>query len=511
MEANFDKALVMSENGLLQGTVEQGLKVFRGIPYAMAPVGERRFKAPQPHGNWRGIRSTKHFGPSCVQDTGNFDEQRMPIYSQYEEDCLYLNIWTNAVEQNEKRPVFVWVHGGGMTAGSGSEPMVWGENLTRSTGAVTVSINYRLNVFSFFTTPQLDAEGGGKFSGNYGLLDIIEAVKWIKRNIAAFGGDPDNITLAGQSGGAAGNGLLMASPLMKGLIRRMCIDSGPIFWGMMQPAPKEQRQEASLRLMKDLNCHTIEELRRKDAWELFDAACVIGIREFNIFTDGYVVPRNVHEMYENGNFNNFDLMIGSCSQEIPAARGKGVTREQFETYLNHCFPGHVEDMIRWYGAEDLTDYEKICSTINSDLMAVGAVKMGQLCAKRGQTCYVWLNTKETEDARGAKMGCPHCGEMPYLFGKINCGGAQPYDPYSWNDKDYAFSHLIQGYWYGFMKDGNPNGKGCPEWRKYEKDFDICVLGNETGMLPEDRYARYRFFEELLETHVGEAASVYWYK
>ena len=275
--SNFENAKVLVKQGWLQGYIQDNVKVFKGIPYAAPPVGSRRFKHPEDPGKWRGVRKAVQYSAAAVQHVMEIEDMPANVHgvpqflapSQYEEDCLYLNVWTPAKTEEDKLPVFIWIHGGGMVAGSGCEVVCDGIGFAKRKDIVVVTINYRLGFFGFFAHPELTAEAGGT-SGNYALYDMRKACQWVKENIAKFGGDPDRITVAGQSGGAAGTGALHASPLMKGIINRVSIESGPIYWGFMQPGPRKTMEDLGVEYMNYVGCKSIEELRKRDAWELFD-------------------------------------------------------------------------------------------------------------------------------------------------------------------------------------------------------------------------------------------------
>ena len=352
---NFENAKVQVAQGWLQGYTEGKLKIFKGIPYAAPPVGALRFRHPQDPGRWRGVRKATAYSAASIQHVMENPEMPANVHgvpqflapSQYEEDCLYLNIWTPAQTPDARLPVFVWIHGGGMVAGSGCEVVCDGTGFASRKDVVVVTINYRLGFLGFFAHPDLTAEAGGT-SGNYALYDMRKACQWVKQNIAQFGGDPDRITVAGQSGGAAG---------------------------------------------------------------------------------------------------------------VQAA--------------------------------------KQASTIASDIMLMGSVKLGELCEKYGRNAYVWLMSKENETQLGRDAGCPHCAEMPYVFGRVDKGERNPFFDYHWVGADYDFMELIQGYWYDFCASGDPNGEGRPVWKKYAEKFDICELCNHTHMIPADQMDKYRYFYEKL--------------
>lgn len=509
---HFSNAKVQVKQGWLQGYTEGELKIFKGIPYAAPPVGELRFRHPQDPGRWRGVRRATQYAAASIQHVMSDDQLPANVHgvpqfmmpSQYEEDCLYLNVWTPAKAPDAKLPVFVWIHGGGMVAGSGCEVVCDGTGFASRKDVVVVTINYRLGFLGFFAHPDLTREAGGT-SGNYALYDMRKACQWVKENIAAFGGDPDRITVAGQSGGAAGTGALHASPLMKGLINRVSIESGPIYWGFMQPQDRSVLEQKGVAFMEYIGCKSIAELRRRDAWELFDAYNKYTEGQglaggFSFCVDGEFIPKPYSEIMDSGEFNDFDVLMGSCSQEFPCVDPEKFTVEEFHAYLAEAFPDNVENMKKWYPAENGVQAAKQASTIASDIMLLGSAKIGEICKKFGRKAYIWLMSKENETERGHASGSPHCAEMPYVFGRVDKGERNPFFDYHWVGADYDFMELIQGYWYDFCATGDPNGGGRPEWKQYAGDFDICELCNDTHMIPAEEQEKYRYFYEKLSTN-----------
>lgn len=517
--SNFDNAKVKVEQGWLQGYIDGNLKVFKGVPYAAPPVGELRFKHPQDPRRWRGVRSAKEYSAAAIQHVMDDDTAPSNVHgvpqmlarSQFEEDCLYLNIWTPAKTPEDKLPVFIWIHGGGMVAGSGVECVCEGEGLAKRKDIIVVTINYRLGLFGFFAHPELTKEAGGT-SGNYALYDMRKACEWVKKNIAAFGGDPDRITVAGQSGGAAATGALLASPLMKGLVQRVSIESGPIYWGFMQPAPREEMEAKGEEFMRLAGCENIAQLREKDAWELFDLyeAHYGGGYSKNGFAfciDGEFLTDTYTNMMDSGNFNDFDVLMGNCAQEFPIFPDGKMPLEDYYAYLEDAFADNVENMKKWYPANTPEQAAKQVATIASDIMLMGAIRIGQLCNQYGRRAYLWLMNKENETERGRLFGCPHCAEMPYLFGRVDTGERNPFLPYKWVDKDYAFMELVQGYWHAFCATGNPNGEGRPEWKQFEDNFEIILLGNETRMISDDEKEKYAYYLKKLTERNTNAPTV----
>ena len=512
---DFENAKVKVKQGWLQGYAKENVKIFKGIPYAAPPVGERRFKKPEDPECWRGVRKATQYSAASVQHVMEMADMPANVHgvpqflapSQYEEDCLYLNVWTPAENPDAKLPVFLWIHGGGMVAGSGCEVVCDGIGFAKRKDIVVVTINYRLGFYGFFAHPDLTAEAGGT-SGNYALYDMRKACQWVKENIAAFGGDPDRITVAGQSGGAAGTGALHASPLMKGLINRVSIESGPIYWGFMQPGPRENMEQLGVEYMNYIGCPSIAKLRKRDTWELFDKyeefqrSKGIGPMGFG-FTfcvDGEFIPKPYSEIMDAGEFNDFDVLMGSCAQEFPAVDASKYSVEEFHKYLEEAFPDNADNMKKWYPATNGIEAAKQVSTIASDIMLLGSAKIGELCAARGKNAYIWLMSKENETERGHNEGSPHCAEMPYVFGRVDSGERNPFFPYHWVGADYDFMELVQGYWYSFAATGDPNGDGRPVWKKYSDKFDIINLNNNTAMIPAEEQAKYAYYYEKLQSN-----------
>ena len=505
---NFENAKVKVSEGWLQGYIDENLKVWKGIPYAAPPVGELRFRHPQDPYTWRGVRQATQYQAGAIQPVQEQEDLVANVHgipqllmpSQYQEDCLYLNVWSPAKTEDAKLPVFVWIHGGGMIAGSGVECVCAGEGLAKRKDLVVVTINYRLGFYGFFAHPELTEEGGGS-SGNYAFFDMVKACEWIKKNIAVFGGDPDNITIAGQSGGARSTGILLASPLMKGLVRRVSIESGVVYWGFAKPQPREVMEQKGVEFMKKIGVESIAELRKMDAWELFDLynENTDYFSGFSFCIDRKLLPENYEQWMDAGKFNDFEVMMGSCAQEFPAAPN-GLSIEEYHKYLEETFPDNVEKMKEWYPAKTEWQAAKMVTTIASDIMLAGAIRIGELCHQYGRKAYVWHMNKENEDERGHRDGCPHCAEMPYLFGRVDKGSSNPFLDYKWVEEDYRFMNVIQGYWANYATTGDPNGEGLPEWKPYEKDFDVVTLGNEISMFPESEFEKYQYIYDYVKVH-----------
>lgn len=492
----FQNARVRVKEGWLQGSVDGKLKIFKGIPYAAPPIGERRFRLPEDPVKWRGIKDATRFASGSIQ---KLDEAGMKrARAEYSEDCLYLNVWTPAESAEDKLPVFLWIHGGGLVAGAGWESVCDGSGFAGRKDIVVVSINYRLGLFGFFAHPELTKEGNGS-SGNYGLYDMRKACQWVKENIAQFGGDPERITIAGQSGGAAATSIIHVSPLMEGLASQVSIESGPVYWGVMQPLPLNVVEQRGVEFWEKIGCTSLADFRSRDAWELFDTYADIPRGQGFVFCiDGKFLPEKYETMVDTGRVNDFTVMIGSCAQELVPGGLAGIDVAEYQNYLSEEFGDDAEKMRQWYPAETTIQAARSLSSISSDYMYISSLRLCHALAKCGKTAYTWQMNKETENQQGRDYGSPHCAEMPYVFGTVDKGGRNPNDDYTWLQQDYDFMNQMQSYWYHLTADGDPNCEGLPEWKPYSGNFDIMRLGNDSHMLTEEEQEKYRYLWRKLD-------------
>lgn len=510
LQTSLKDALVLTQEGYLRGTVEGDLRVFKGIPYAAPPVGDLRFRAPVGHDSWRGIREAKQYGAAAIQGVFGWENKLDIINSQYEEDCLYLNVWTPAETGDEKLPVFMWIHGGGLVGGSGVEPVCCGEMLARMQNMVVVTINYRLGFYGFFAHPDLRKENEHGSAGNYGFLDMRQAAIWVKENIAAFGGDPDNVTIAGQSGGAVAVGAILASPLMKGLAKRVCIESGPAFWGFMKCATTEEADASGVKFMERAGLASIDDMRKMDAWELYDLSNAGGRGMgggFNYSVDGWFLPETPAEALEAGRFNDFEVMVGNTSQEFWWGLANGVEREKYEKFVDEKFGADADKIRAWYPAGDPIETGYSLVTLASDCLVMSAVHMAECCEKKGTRAYVYLMTKAVSTEAGERLGSAHGAEMPFLFGQIGYGGQSPFEKYTWIGADYAFMDEVMTRWHGFALNGDPNGKNLAKWEPCAGGIKPMVLGLESGMIEGADLERYEFLMNYLKNG-GESGMVH---
>ena len=434
---------VKTADGLLSGvTLQSGVRVFKGIPFGAPPVGPLRWKEPQPVEPWSGVRKADSFGNVCVQQPA---PKRVPVNvatdlpdsPKMSEDCLYLNVWTGAKRAGARLPVMVWIYGGAYTEGSGSSPHNDGEALARK-GVVLVSFNYRLGPFGFFSHPELTKESGHNASGNQALADTIATLKWVQTNIAAFGGDPKNVTIFGESAGAAMVGGLVGSPVAKGLFQRAISESGQ--WmglGMARMTPLAQAERAAagggrgrrggppaeprpLPTLAELRARSTEDVQRT-------------VRGSGMIIDGWIIPEDESITYAQGRQNPVDLISGSNKDEYTAFGGNVAFRDT-EMWAQRLF------------AERQTAI--------------------------GKRAYWYVFTHEPPVEPGARdLKATHAAEIPYVFD--NLSAPRPIPDVSSprlaaaSEKDRALAEMMSSYWVNFAKTGDPNGKNLPKWERFE--------------------------------------------
>ncbi len=470
-------APVRTETGLVQGVAEKGLTVYKGIPFAAPPVGDLRWRAPQPAAKWEGVRAADKFGPDPYQGDGKGDVS---------EDCLYLNIWTPAKSPGDKIPVLVWIYGGGFSFGSNSTPTHNGEHLARK-GVVLVTINYRVGPLGFLAHPELSAEDPRKVSGNYGLLDQIAGLKWVQRNIAAFGGDPDRVTIFGESAGGIAVSMLCASPEAKGLFRGAISQSGGSFGPTRETTyPGEnmrtlaQAEASGVAYAQRAGATSIAELRKltpdklPPGWGSGAAWPIV---------DGVVIPDDQHKLYEAGKYNDVDILVGYNSDEgLSFAREK--TPEEYRANVEKRYGPFAEKLITAYPATATT-----VPKIARDLMRDAAFgwqtwAWATLQARTGKSkvfyYYFDQHPVRPADAPNADHGMPHGVDVPYVFQTLDRNDAKL------TVGDWAISETVSTYWTNFAKRGDPNGDSVPAWPRYtDGDRRVMVFKNiaQPGPVP----------------------------
>ncbi len=518
--------VAITQSGQVAGVpgIDPAVTVYKGIPYAAAPVGDLRWRAPQPVAAWAGVRKADHFGDSCPQDARG---QNVAM----SEDCLYLNVWTGATSPTEKRPVFVWIYGGAFSAGSGSDPTFDGEGLAKK-GVIVVTFNYRLGALGFLATPDLSAESGHAASGNYGLLDDVAALKWVKANIAAFGGDPDRVTIGGQSAGAGSVGFMTMSPLAKGLFQRAILESHARYprdlelrYLSVSWRPLKAAETQGLAYAASKGAHSLADLRALPWQQL-----VVGgdVADSDVYTgstakpplfrpavDGWVLPHDYNDTFAQGLQNDVWVIAGNNKDEtgaVPdtafdALRAPGgnpfrpgmphvsVTLGEFQAAAHTKFGAMADAFLRLYPAATDQEAAQQNNQAARDNSRVSTWLWGTLWtkyAKHPVYTYTWTHAPPGpgHDLRGAYHG----SEINYVFDNLYATNRP------WTDQDKTIAETLSSYWANFIATGNPNGPGLPDWPAYDPHkTQVMSLGDGYGPMPVATPERIDFWKRFFAT------------
>lgn len=464
---------VKTDKGLVSGYKSGEISIFKGIPFASPPVGELRWKAPQPAKNWTGVLKCEKFSASPMQNKPvpfmMWTEEFITPPEKLSEDCLYLNVWTPAKSSKDKLPVFVWIYGGGFSSGSAACAVYDGEEMAKR-GIVFVSFNYRVGAFGFLAHPALSSESENKVSGNYGLLDQIAALTWIRKNIESFGGDPDKVTIAGQSAGSMSVCALVTSPLAKGLFRGAIAESGGILNNRLTKF--SEAEKAGLAYMKKLDASDIAELRKKSADELIKAGM-----NFGPVSDGYVLPSDIFGAYNNGQFNDVSMMAGWVSGDGSLFGGSDTDPEKYKEQAIKNYGDRSEDYLKLFPGN--TKEEVAASLKKVNLIQFAALPAHLWAGLSKSKAFIYEYTHVPVDKPDfPNYGAFHTSEVPFALHTLHLW-KRP-----WRDVDYAVEKTMNDYWVNFVKEGNPNGKNLPEWTAYDKSTQtIMVIADESKSTP----------------------------
>lgn len=489
-----EKALETIEvtGGEISGTTsaDGAINIYKGIPYAAPPVGDLRWKAPQPAQPWEGVLECTAFGASPMQGDpvpfSMWSKEYLIEDEPISEDALTLNVWTGAKSAEDKLPVVVWIYGGGFSSGGTNVPIYNGESFARE-GVVFVSLNYRVGVFGFFAHPELTAESPNNASGNYGIMDQVAGLEWVKENIAAFGGDPENITIAGQSAGAMSVNTLVASPLTKGLFDRAIPQSGAMLTGGQMTLA--QAEAAGQKAMEQMGATSISALRGLSAEELMKMQMPRGP-----YIDGYVLPKQIIDIFEAKEQNKVDLLTG-WNEDEGFTLGPIVGAEAYQERIKSQYADSAEEYLQYYPGSTDEEAEKSQYEAGRDVtFGVQNYKWATMQAEQGGTnVYVYNFTRDVPgEGEYADYGAFHTGEVPYAYDNLEFVNRP------WEETDRQLEKAMSTYWLNFIKMGNPNGADLPTWPKYTTaDKQIVFLGDEVTSVPLPKADRLSFLYDLL--------------
>ena len=491
-------------NGVLEGTAEAGLRVFRGVPFAAPPVGPLRWREPQPAANWTGVRKAIQFGPRAMQ---------RPLFGDMvfrsngiSEDCLYLNVWAPAqTSATQRLPVLVYFYGGGFLAGDGSEPRYDGASLARR-GIIAITVNYRLNVFGFLAHPELTQESPHHASGNYGLLDQNAALRWVQQNIAAFGGDPRRVTIGGESAGSYSVSAQMASPLSKSLISGAIGESGSLLGGQ-STVPLAEAEQLGTKLAASLGATSLPALRTLPAEQLLAATAQPGFERFPVTIDGYLLPQAPARIYVAGQQAPVPLLVGWNSQEqsYQAVLGEVMpTKAGFASAVQGLYGSRTAEILNVYAPTTDDDVAQVATDLASDrFIGLNTWRWADGHATTSRhPVYRYLFSRPrpasptSPVAPGAAVPAPpkpllagavHAAEIEYALGNLATNHV-----YDWQPADYKVSETMQRYFVNFIKTGNPNGPNLPTWPALKSGAPAPVmhLDEPTRLETEKHRARY---------------------
>jgi para-nitrobenzyl esterase len=478
---------------------EQGLHIYKGIPFAAPPVGDLRWKPPQAVNPWQGTLTVDQWGARCYQSQrlGALD----PNNPNMSEDCLYLNVW--APSKAKGLPVMVWIHGGSNLNGAASQPefdaAAWAKR-----GVVAVSINYRVDVFGFMAHPELTAESGTQSSGNYGLLDQIAALKWVQRNIAQLGGDPKNVTILGESAGAIDVSLLLVSPLSKGLFQKAVGQSGSALvpFGLFSPRPLAQGEAHGLRMADALGAKSVAQMRQATSAEVLQASAkqpsMVGLGVI----DGYVVPESPTRMMLQGKGADVPLLLGSNADEgslFSARMPLPPNAAAYEALITAQFKGQAPKALALYpaGAQGELIKSSFSDLIGDQIINYGTWAWADRAAKNNRApVYRYFFSRRPPLAPELSIypltapGAYHFAEVVYAFDNL---AVRP--DWGWQKTDHTLAKTMADYWTHFAKTGNPNGSGLPQWPAYKAPSNqVMGLGENIGVVSEPHPDRYQFLD-----------------
>ena len=502
--------VVRVDSGELQGVVEDGVVSYKGIPFAAPPVGDLRWRPPQPAARWTGVRQATEFGADCMQGRfGPPPAPGAPPTRAPSEDCLYLNVWRpSSAAAGAKLPVMVWIYGGGFVFGSSAMPSTSGTQFAKQ-GVVLVAGNYRVGRFGFFAFPALSRERPDEFKGNYAYMDQIAALQWVQRNIAAFGGDPNNVTIFGFSAGGVSVHSLLASPMARGLFHKAIAESGgsrdsvltarPMSKDGIDPNYPVSAETIGTNFAKSMGIEGTDQaalarLRALSAEEVLrgapaQAGASMPSYETTPILDGKLVTETAETAYKGHRQPRVPIMVGSNSADFAGPRIKATTKEQLFAHFGQW----SAQAKAAYDPDGTTDLATLVARANDDFgQAEPARFAASAFAANGSPAYLYrFSYVQTGMRERMQEGAPHGGEIAFVFGTLGTGGFGPPPPPP-TAQDHAVSRMAQSYWVNFAKTGDPNGAGLPTWPRYDPSKDLIFdfhPDGSAGAVPDPWKAR----------------------
>lgn len=480
-----ESPMLVIDSGALQGVVDDGVAAFKGIPYAAAPVGQLRWKAPQPAPAWKGVRQADQYGHDCMQEP--FPSDAAPLGSQPAEDCLVLNVWKPAHSATKKLPVMVWIYGGGFVNG-GSSPAVYDGSQFAKQDVILVSFNYRVGRFGFFAHPALTKENPDGVLGNYGFMDQIAALQWVQRNIGAFGGDADNVTLFGESAGGFSVHTMLTSPLAKGLFHKAIIQSGggrtSIGGGRYLQSPSSSglpsaedvgMSFAAKNQISGTDEKALAALRALPAETVTDGLNMMTMNDPTYsgpFIDGKLVTAEPQDIYRAGDGMSMPLLVGATDMDI----GFPPLVKNMQEALAPLGKSQYQKAVQAYNPDGTYSAQDVAQMVASDQMMVEPGRFAaRMAVAQGQPVYAYRFAYVADSMKTEWQGAQHATEIPYVFNTVQARYA---DALTANDK--AMAAQVQQYWVNFAKTGNPNAEGLPDWPVYDTKSDQILLFSANG-------------------------------
>jgi para-nitrobenzyl esterase len=486
--AHADSLTVKTAQGKVRGkTINDGkVKAFMGLPYAAPPVGDLRWKAPQPPAKWKGERDAAKYGARCAQ--GRVFDDMVFLDGGESEDCLFLNVFAPAdAKDKSKLPVLFWIHGGGYAGGASSEPRHNGDFLPTK-GVVLVTINYRLGAFGFLATADLAKEANGS-AGNYGLLDMVAALQWVKANIKHFGGDPGNVTIFGESAGSFAVSTLMAAPSAQGLFHKAIGESGAAFSNVLPYDSLEAREKVDEAWVASLGVNSLQELRAVPMEKILEAARKKGTIGFPPSIDGKLLTEAVPATYAAGKQSHVPLLAG-WNRDEGASMANGMTVEKWKAFAAEHFKERAEEFLKVYPGDTEEQVADSAGAYGGDsFIAFGTWKWLEAHRKTGASpvyrYHFELRALPSKYHEGTWAF--HSDDIEYVFGTLDTRPGETVRP-----EDRKLSEQMMSYWTNFAKTGDPNGAGLPEWPKYDKDDSLIHLDSAITSGPDTLRPRYEF-------------------